>query len=221
MYTAIVLAAGMGSRMGLGYNKMLYTLAEEPVFVHTLRKFQQDPHCGQLILVINPQDRESIGDWLPEGALVVEGGAQRQDSVYAGLLAATEDIVLVHDGARPFLSQSMIDGCVEWARQGGAAVVAVPVKDTIKRVGADGIIEETLVRDELVSVQTPQAASYRTLKRAHLAAQAAGFLGTDEASLIEKFTDVQVKVIEGSYTNIKLTTAEDLILAKRLLKEGF
>ena len=127
-----------------------------------------------------------------------------------------EEVVLVHDGARPFVTSQMIAECVSLAQEEKAAIVAVPVKDTMKRV-IDGVVVETPRRDEMYSVQTPQAAPTELLKKAHKAAKDANFLGTDEASLIEKFTDNPVHVVKGSYTNIKLTTPEDLLMAEQLL----
>ena len=217
MYSAIVLAAGTGSRMGLGYNKMLYPLQGIPVMVRTVQKFKDDPACRQIIVVTDDITKASQ---LLDGVQIVNGGKERQDSVYKGLLNVTEKLVLVHDGARPFVSQSMIDSLVEVASSGMAAIVGVPVKDTIKRLRPDKSVLETLKRDELYAVQTPQAAPAELLRMVHEHAQKVGFLGTDEASLIEKFSQVPVQIVEGAYTNIKLTTPEDLLLAERLLQEG-
>ena len=147
---------------------------------------------------------------------IVSGGSERQYSVYHGLQVVREEVVLVHDGARPFVTQQMISECFELAKKGHPSIVAVPVKDTMKRV-VNGVVVETPNRDEMYSVQTPQAAPTELLKKAHEAAKKTHFLGTDEASLIEKYTDIPVCVVKGAYTNIKLTTPEDLILANQLL----
>lgn len=222
MYGAIILSAGIGSRMGLGYNKMLYEIHGQPVVVHTLQKFLKDANCGQLVLVVNPTEIEAMQQILKEASLadsrieIVSGGSERQYSVYNGLQVITEDVVLVHDGARPFVTQHMIDECYEQALKGHPSIVAVPVKDTIKRV-EDGVVIDTPQRCQMYAVQTPQAAPTSLLKEAHECAKEVEFLGTDESSLIEKFTKSSVNVVQGDYTNIKLTTPEDLVMAKELL----
>lgn len=203
--------------MGLGYNKMLYELGGQPVVVRTVQKFKADPACRQIIVVTNEVEEMKL---LLTDVQLVAGGKERQDSVYQGLLAVASATVLVHDGARPFVTQAMIDGLLEAVSTGAAAIVGMPVKDTIKRLGPDAAVLETLKRDELVAVQTPQAAPTRLLLKAHEAARREGFLGTDEASLIERYTDAAVQLVPGSYSNIKLTTPEDLLLAERLLQEG-
>lgn len=220
MYSAIVLAAGMGSRMGLGYNKMLYAINEEPVVNYTLKKFLRDSQCSQVILVISSSEVEIMKDVVitHEKLQLVIGGSERQYSVNKGLQVVTEDVVLVHDGARPFVNQQMINDCYQLGTKGIASIVGVPMKDTIKRVQHNQVIE-TLNREELYSIQTPQGAPTALLKSAHEQAKAQNFLGTDEASLIEKYTDANVQIVTGSYNNIKLTTPDDLILAEQLIKK--
>lgn len=223
MYGAIILSAGIGSRMGLGYNKMLYEINHEPIVVHTLRKFLKDENCGQLILVVNPTEIDVMKDILIKANVsdlrlqIVGGGCERQYSVYNGLQLINHEVVLVHDGARPFVTQRMIDECYKQAMNGNPSIVAVPVKDTIKRV-VDGVVVETLERSQMYAIQTPQASPTYLLKQAHEEAKKLEFLGTDEASLIERFTKATVKVVLGDYTNIKLTTPEDLLTANQLMK---
>ena len=222
MYSAMVLAAGIGSRMGLGYNKMLYEIKGAPVIIHTIKKFLNDETCGQIVLVVNELEIKTMQQLLSEAKLIderieiVKGGKERQYSVYNGLQVINQDIVLVHDGARPFVTSEMIQKCYELAASGYPSIVAVPVKDTMKRV-INGVVIETPNRDEMYSVQTPQAAPTSLLRQAHEAAKKENFLGTDEASLIERYTDQSVHVVKGSYTNIKLTTPEDLVMAEQLL----
>ena len=222
MYSAIVLAAGIGSRMGLGYNKMLHQIKGQPVVVHTIKKFLNDVTCGQVVLVVNELEIETMQQLLSDAGVknprieIVSGGSERQYRVYHGLQVVREEVVLVHDGARPFVTQQMISECFELAKKGHPSIVAVPVKDTMKRV-VNGVVVETPNRDEMYSVQTPQAAPTELLKKAHEAAKKTHFLGTDEASLIEKYTDIPVCVVKGAYTNIKLTTPEDLLMAEQLL----
>lgn len=222
MYSILILAAGIGSRMGLGYNKMLHILQGQPVIVHTIKKFLSDMNCSQIILVVNELEIETMKQILCQAQIddsrieIVKGGAERQYSVYNGLQVVREDIVLVHDGARPFVTNEMIEQCYELAKVGHPSIVAIPVKDTMKRV-INGVVVETPNRDEMYSVQTPQASPTNLLKQAHEAAKAAAFLGTDEASLIEKYTTASVHIVKGAYTNIKLTTPEDLLMAEQLL----
>ena len=220
MYSAIILAAGVGSRMGLGYNKMLYPIHRKPVVVHTIQKFVSDLNCSQIILVVNSNEIEEMSKLIETNARVqlVSGGAERQDSVYEGLKVVKEKVVLVHDGARPLVSKRMIDECYELGKQGIASVVGVAVKDTMKRINPNKEVIETLNREEIYSIQTPQAAPTMLLKKAHELAKEEGFLGTDESSLIEKYTMTTVQVVNGAYTNIKLTTPEDLILAQQMLE---
>lgn len=222
MYSTLILAAGIGSRMGLGYNKMLHILKGQPVIVHTIKKFLGDRSCNQIVLVVNELEIETMKQILGQAQIIdsrieiVKGGAERQYSVYNGLQVVREDVVLVHDGARPFVTNEMIEQCYKLAKSGHPSIVAVPVKDTMKRV-INGVVVDTPNRDEMYSVQTPQASPTSLLKKAHEAAKVASFLGTDEASLIEKYTTTSVHVVKGAYTNIKLTTPEDLLMAEQLL----
>lgn len=222
MYSTLILAAGIGSRMGLGYNKMLHILQGQPVIVHTIKKFLGDRSCNQIVLVVNELEIETMKQILGQAQIIdsrieiVKGGAERQYSVYNGLQVVREDVVIVHDGARPFVTNEMIEQCYKLAKSGHPSIVAVPVKDTMKRV-INGVVVDTPNRDEMYSVQTPQASPTSLLKKAHEAAKVASFLGTDEASLIEKYTTTSVHVVKGAYTNIKLTTPEDLLMAEQLL----
>ncbi|WP_449622224.1 2-C-methyl-D-erythritol 4-phosphate cytidylyltransferase [Robertmurraya sp. Marseille-Q9965] len=222
-YEVIIPAAGQGKRMGAGKNKLLLELNDVPVFIHTLRVFEQDPQCEGMILAISPEDEESFRKLLERYNIqkvsrLVYGGKERQHSVYNGLMAAsTDDVILVHDGARPFIDVKFIHELVEVAKDHGAAVVAVPVKDTIKRVHQNEVVE-TVDRSSLWAIQTPQAFRISILKEAHKRAQEADFLGTDEASLVERLP-YPVKIVEGSYDNIKLTTKEDLYFAEAILRK--
>lgn len=221
-YTVIIPAAGVGKRMGAGKNKLFITLQETPILVHTLRVFENDEWCKAIILVINEDDRNEINDLLVQYPIkkmqaIVAGGKERQESVFLGLKAITNqvDIVLVHDGARPFVKEKYIHNLVVRAEDDGAAVLAVPVKDTIKRV-KEGIVNETVDRSELWSIQTPQAFQFKILKEAHEKAIQSNYLGTDDASLLER-QGQKVVIIEGHYDNIKMTTKEDLVFAEAIL----
>lgn len=220
-YEVIIPAAGQGKRMKAGKNKQFIELEGKPVIVHTLTVFEKDPACTGILLVINPDERALFEEMAARSGLtkikkMVSGGNERQHSVYNGLKAAASDVVLVHDGARPFIKKNVISKLVKAAYEDGAATVAVPVKDTIKRVLNSEVIE-TVERSSLWAVQTPQAFRLSDILAAHKEASAAAFLGTDDASLMER-SGHKVLVIEGDYTNIKLTTPDDLLMAKAILE---
>jgi 2-C-methyl-D-erythritol 4-phosphate cytidylyltransferase len=223
-YQVIVLAAGQGKRMNAGKNKQFIELEGKPVIIHTLSVFERDPYCEQINLVINGKEAEIFQELLAAYPItkvkeIIFGGKERQDSVYNGLISADDaHLVLVHDGARPFISQKVIHRLAETASKEGAAVVGVPVKDTIKKVNSQGVIEETVERSSLWQIQTPQAFRYSILMEAHEQARADKYLGTDESSLVERI-QVPVKIVEGEYENIKLTTPDDLLLAKAILQK--
>ncbi|KAA0560394.1 2-C-methyl-D-erythritol 4-phosphate cytidylyltransferase [Bacillus sp. CH30_1T] len=221
-YEVVIPAAGQGKRMKAGKNKLLLELNSCPVIIHTLRVFEHDFHCQGIYLAIHPSERNAFKSLLDLFGItkvvkLVDGGEERQHSVYNALLEVDHEIVLVHDGARPFIKESTIHQLVEKTQSTGAAIAAVPVKDTIKKV-LDGEVEETIERSSLWMVQTPQAFRVSLLKRAHGEAEQDGFLGTDDASLVERM-DVEVAVVESDYDNIKLTTPEDLYFAEAILKK--
>jgi 2-C-methyl-D-erythritol 4-phosphate cytidylyltransferase len=222
-YSVVIAAAGQGKRMGAGKNKQFLLLRGEPLIIHTLRLFEQDPFCEKIILVANRGECQIMRKLTNQYKVlkvsdVIEGGKERQDSVKNGIDALTEEqIVLVHDGARPFVSHRVIHKLVEKAEEMGAAIAAVPVKDTIKRAKA-GIVIDTQKREELWSVQTPQAFSLALIREAHSQAAEADVLGTDDASLVE-WLGHAVAIVEGDYQNIKLTTPDDLLFAEAILQE--
>jgi 2-C-methyl-D-erythritol 4-phosphate cytidylyltransferase len=220
-YQVILPAAGMGKRMGAGKNKLFIELQGIPVFIHTLRIFNSDNRCQEIVMSVHPDDQGEMNDFIKEYQIekkitFVSGGTERQHSVYNGLKKITVDgIVLVHDAARPFIQKDLIAELVESAENFGAAVVAVPVKDTIKKV-ANGMVTETVERSSLWAVQTPQAFRIPLLYKAHQHAEKMGYLGTDDASLVE-FLGEKVAIVKGDYNNIKLTTPEDLSFANAIL----
>ena len=221
-YVVIIPAAGSGKRMNAGKNKLFLTVRDVPVIIHTLQVFETDPLCQAVYLPINPAERESFERLIEQYNInkikaMVTGGKERQESVFQALKAVKEtDIVLVHDGARPFIRHSTIRRLVEKAKECKAAIVAVPVKDTVKRV-ENAQITETVERSSLWAAQTPQAFHISILKQAYEAAERDSFLGTDDASLVERL-GVQVAIVEGQYDNIKLTTKEDLYFADAIIK---
>lgn len=224
--TVLVPAAGSGRRMGTSLSKQYLALAGQPIVARTLSVFERHPGVAR-ILLIAPSDEvafcrteivERFG--FTKVREVVAGGAERQDSVRFGLLAcgaAEDEIVLIHDGVRPFLSTAVIDQVIASAGQVGGCVVGVPVKDTIKEIEG-GRIAGTPDRRRLWQAQTPQAFPFRIILQAHESAWREGFRGTDDASLVERL-GLPVAMIEGSYRNIKITTPEDLVLARAFLGE--
>lgn len=219
-YGVVLLAAGSGKRMNLGRNKQFLQLAGEALLLHTMRVFARHRGCETIYLVINPAERADMtaliaGEQWSIPIELVDGGSERQYSVRNGLNAVQQPIVLVHDGARPFIDEEMIERLVAAAVEHGGAIAAVPVKDTIKR-GANGLVVETVEREGLWSVQTPQAFQLPILCAAHEQAERDGYLGTDEASLVERLPH-PVQLVLGSYENIKLTTPEDITFAEAIL----
>ncbi|TFD99317.1 2-C-methyl-D-erythritol 4-phosphate cytidylyltransferase [Jeotgalibacillus sp. R-1-5s-1] len=219
-YEVVIPAAGQGKRMGADRNKLLLTVKEVPVIIHTLRVFEADEACDGILLAIHPDDREELTRLLAEYNItkvkaMVPGGKERQNSVYEALKQAGADIVMIHDGARPFIKKETIHSLAKKAQVSDGAIAAVPVKDTIKKV-MGGTVTETVERASLWSVQTPQAFRLDLILQAHKAAEEEGFTGTDDASLVEKMGG-KVTVIESDYDNIKLTTKEDLLFAEAIL----
>ncbi|PPA68580.1 2-C-methyl-D-erythritol 4-phosphate cytidylyltransferase [Jeotgalibacillus proteolyticus] len=219
-YEVVIPAAGQGKRMGAGRNKLFIEVDNKPIIVHTLLVFEQDPLCQGILLAINPDDRSELTGLLKAYQIkkvtaLVDGGRERQQSVHNALKQAQASIVMVHDGARPFIQQPTILELAQQAHKMGGAVAAVPVKDTIKKI-RDGFVEETIERASLWLIQTPQAFRLSIIMKAYEEAQKAGFEGTDDASLVEHIGE-KVQVVEADYDNIKLTTKEDLIFAEAIL----
>lgn len=223
--TAVVLAAGAGKRMNSTVHKQYMMLAGKPVLYYALKAFEESA-VTDIVLVVGTGEieycRQEIVDLygIQKVCAIVEGGKERYLSVYEGLLAAPgTDYVLIHDGARPFVTVDMIARSIASARQYQACVVGMPVKDTIKVVDGEGFSKETPKRSTLWQVQTPQSFSYPLIRGAYekvLAQEDCAV--TDDAMALELATGQQVKVIEGSYQNIKITTPEDLFVAEAYLK---
>ncbi|MCG7410661.1 2-C-methyl-D-erythritol 4-phosphate cytidylyltransferase [Paenibacillus sp. ACRRX] len=219
-FGVIVVAAGKGTRMGMQESKQYLLLQDKPVLIHTLERFEAMEQCASIALVTGRHDLERCRIWVEQYHLtkvldIVPGGKERQHSVYEGLKAIQArglNIVLIHDGVRPFVEAEQVLAVGEAAITYGAAVLAVPVKDTIKQVNANGVITATPDRSSLWAIQTPQAFRLEDVMRAHDEAGKAGRIGTDDAMLVEQI-GIEVHIVEGSYSNIKLTTPEDLAWA--------
>ncbi len=218
----IIPAAGFGTRMNLDHPKQYHLLAGVPMLVHTIRAFYHEKYVGRIVVAVPANMVEHtrsllLGHGFDETRLtIVIGGRRRQDSVKAGLdaLDDTAEIVMVHDGARPLVNRRLIAQCYEAAIVNGAAIAALPVKDTLKKSTAHGTVAETIDRTSLWQAQTPQAVRRDLLLQAYSLNGDADV--TDESSLLEKAA-IPVSLVEGSETNIKITRPEDLLLAEKLL----
>lgn len=226
---AIVPAAGAGKRLGLGINKAFAMLQGAPLIVHCLKMLQETELVKRAIVVLAPAEVEDGRALLQSYQaeyfadlpfVVVAGGKERQDSVANGLAAVTEIgcYVAVHDGARPFAGKAVFERTLAATKEHGAAIAAVPVKDTIKVVDTDGVVTATPVRSSLVAVQTPQIFEAGLLKKAYAYLAANTTSVTDDASVVELLGH-KVVVAMGRYENIKITTPEDLVFADNLLKK--
>ncbi len=220
---AIVLAAGSGSRMGAGENKVFLPLGGVPALVRSVKAFAN--LCGALVLVVRPEEEQRARmlldayGLLPAVTAFACGGERRQDSVRSGLAALSQEeaVVLVHDAARPLLTEEVITRVIASVREYGTGVAAVRVKDTIKRVNSGETVAETPDRETLRAVQTPQGFLKSILIKAHQRAEREGITATDDAALAEAM-GVSVRLTEGSYDNMKITTPEDLAAAEAVLK---
>lgn len=221
----VVVAAGKGLRMRTEESKQYLQLSGKPILVHTLALFQRIEQVDTVVLVTGSEDVDRCSRYIEQFGLskvkhIVTGGKERQDSVYKGLEAlsgADVEWVMVHDGVRPFAAEEHVLACWRKAMEADAAVLAVPVKDTIKVVDSAGTIESTPDRRSLWAIQTPQAFRLSLLKQAYEQAAQDGFTGTDDAMLVERI-GTPVRVVEADYYNIKITTPEDLPWAEWIIQ---
>jgi len=222
---ALIPAAGRGSRMGAREKKPYLSLSGKPILAYTLSECEKCSLIDEIILVVSESEIEYSRISIVEAfkfkkvSKIIAGGLKRQDSVWEGLKALKNDyeLVMVHDGVRPFVSQKILEKSIYETLHYKATVVAVPVKDTIKIVSKQGEVLETIDRSRVWMIQTPQTFKHDILKKAYEKAIKDGFYGTDDASLVEKL-GIKVKIIPGFYENIKITTPEDLALGEVILK---
>ncbi len=222
---ALIPAAGAGTRMGGVREKQFLLLAEKPIVAYTLEHFEQAPSVQEVVLMVPPGKidycwREIVHPYhFSKVRTIVAGGETRQDSVYRGfqMLATDTEWVLIHDGVRPFISAALIEATLQAAQESGAAIVALPEKETIKRISKEGYVLETLRREELWRVQTPQAFRYTILHQAFQNAYTDKYYATDESALVERL-GYPVKILPGSPYNVKITTPEDLLVAEAFLE---
>lgn len=222
MISAIVLAGGRGKRMNYHKSKQFIEIKGKPVLVYTLEKFIYNKSIDEVILVL-PEDevdyckKEVLQKYSLKVDRIVIGGKERQDSVFNALEAMEKaNIVLIHDGARPFISEKIIEEGIKYANIYGAAAPGVIPKDTIKVKNEDNISVDTPDRNMLVAVQTPQCFKYDEIYQCHRKIKEENAIVTDDTSVVERYGH-KVYLYEGDYTNIKITTPEDLILAERLI----
>lgn len=222
---ALIPAAGVGKRMGTSINKPFLHIGNKPILAQTLLRFEDSTNISEVYVIVSKKEeircREEIVKQynLKKVTKVVIGGIERHDSVKNGLDAIESkcDIVMIHDGLRPFIATQLIDESISKTIQYGATVVAIPTKETVKAVSSRGETIETLDRNKLWLAQTPQTFKYDIIKRAYENAFKNNIYGTDDSSLVE-LLGIEVKIIMGSYKNIKITTPEDLVIAEAFLR---
>lgn len=222
--SAIIVAAGKGTRMNMSINKQFVDLNDSPLLAHTIKVFQNTAIINEIVIVVNEDDIDFVRNSIVEKYLytkvskIVAGGDQRQSSVYNGIrnLNPHADLIAIHDGARPFVTSDIIMNAISAAIENSSAICAVKVKDTIKTSSEDGFVDKTLERNCLWSVQTPQVFRSDILVKAHEDAITNGYLGTDDAVLVERI-GIKTKIVPGSYNNIKITTKEDLAFAQAII----
>lgn len=223
--TAVIVAAGKGKRMGTEISKQFLPLCGKEILAHTVEKFEKAENIRDIILVTGEDSLQDVQDMTQEYGWekirsIVAGGKERQDSVWNGLqeVSADAEIVLIHDGVRPFVTEDILNLSMETAMEMGGCVAGVPAKDTIKVCNSENIAVDTPDRSTLWQIQTPQTFRRELIMKAYEQAKEDGFVGTDDASLAE-YSGYPVKVIMGSYRNIKITTKEDLLIGETFLKE--
>lgn len=221
MNSAIILSGGRGKRMGADISKQFISINDKPILYYTIKKFMENELIDEIILVLPKDEIEYCKkEVLDKNKLridkIVEGGDERQDSVLNGLNAIEKtDIVLIHDGARPFVTDKIIAEGIKAAKKFKAAAPGVMPKDTIKVKDENGLSKQTLKREQLIAVQTPQIFDYNLILECHNKVKENNIKVTDDTMVVETFGH-KVFLYDGEYTNIKITTPEDLILARYL-----
>lgn len=211
---AVIVAGGSGTRFGGPVRKQYLEIGGKPVLLRAILPFLHHPRIAAVVVVLPPEDVEHPPSWLALDVTIVPGGAERADSVRAGLLAVPEDVdrVLIHDGARPFVSTEIIDRVLDAE---GGAIAAVPVTDTIQQVDANGVIVHTPDRGALWQAQTPQGFPRAAILDAHRRAAEQGVAATDDAAIYARYAGT-VRVVMGAYENLKVTRPEDLPVAEAI-----
>lgn len=221
---AVIVAGGSGKRMGMKIKKQFIELEGKAILAHTIEAFNKCKVIDEIIVVVGKEDiakvkTEIVSRYGYDKVIqIIEGGTERQESVYNGLMAVAKEVqyVMIHDGARPFISQEILEKALIMTKEKHATVVAVPVKDTIKVVNEALEVEATPNRSTLWSVQTPQSFKKELLIKAYDYAKEKSLIVTDDSMLVEAYGK-KVHVVEGDYNNIKITTSEDLVLGQAIL----
>lgn len=218
----VIAAAGQGKRLGLKHNKVLMELAGKPMLIYSVESFASFSWAKEIIVVVHELELELIEQLLLvynlDNIKVVAGGNERQHSIWNGLEMIESEYVLVHDAARPFASKQLISRVYGRLFDVNAVVPGVPVVDTIKLVDGYQRVSKTLNRNQLWSIQTPQAFRTSLLVEAYKRAKKDKFIGTDDSSLVERI-GVDVEVVQGDYHNMKITTEDDLLYAELILEK--
>jgi 2-C-methyl-D-erythritol 4-phosphate cytidylyltransferase len=222
--SVVIPAAGQGKRMEANKNKQFLLLGGKPILSHTITIFESSSSIDEIILVAQSEELDYCQSEIihkynfNKVSKIIAGGATRQESVYNGLKAVSEDadFILIHDGARPLLTNELIEHIITEVEKYQAVAIGVPVKDTIKIINQDKVVVDTPKRDNLIAIQTPQAFRRNLILEAYQRACEDDYLGTDSSSLVERLNK-EIRVIEGSYENLKITTPEDLELAERII----
>ncbi|NLP27240.1 MAG: 2-C-methyl-D-erythritol 4-phosphate cytidylyltransferase [Clostridia bacterium] len=220
---ALIVAAGKGKRMGSEISKQFLSLKGKPLLYYTIKAFSQCTKIDSIVLVLSKEAIDFTRKEIVERydfkkvSSLVEGGKERQESVYNGLKAIGNcNIVAIHDGARPFVTTDIIETGISYAESFGASACGVKTKDTIKVVNEEGFSVTTPDRNTLMAVQTPQCFKYELIRQCHEKAALEEYLATDDTMIVEKYGQ-RVYLYEGDYKNIKVTTPEDMLLGERIL----
>jgi len=223
---AIIAAGGRGERVGGSLPKQFIEIKKKPLLVYTVENFEKCELIDEIMLVV-PEEYVGLCSYQIVDVFnfrkirkIISGGKERQDSVYKALLSlpGDTDIVVINDGVRPFIRVEKIIKSIEMCQKDKAVILALPINETVKRV-EDKFVVTTLDREKLWVAQTPQTFEYKLILEAYKKASEAGFIGTDDSSLVERI-GFKVKVLEGDYENIKITTPEDLVLAEKILERN-
>lgn len=222
---AIILSAGKGTRMNQSISKQYLMLGNQTILSYSLEMFQKSP-IDEMILVTAKEDMEYVEKniikphKIDKVTKIVSGGQERYLSVYQGLLAAGDcDYIMIHDGARPFLTLEIIEDSIRAVQKYSACAVGVPLKDSIKKVGQEGYIAENIERKDVWQVQTPQSFYYPLILGAYEKLLHSKMEPTDDTSVVEHFTESKVKMLLGNYENIKITTPEDLEYGEYIIEK--
>lgn len=223
---ALLPSAGQGKRIGKGIKKPFLTLGGRPILAETIERVHSIGRIIEIIPILQERDMEICLESIVERygfykiKRIAPGGNERQDSVYNGLklVDPRSDLVLIHDGVRPFITTGLIEEVIKTALESDGAILGVPVKETIKEVSSDGAVKKTYRRNHLWSIQTPQVFPYKVILDAYERAYRDNYYSTDDASLVERIGG-KIKVIMGSHDNIKITTPEDLLLGEIIIRK--